>query len=259
MGSLVSQAYTAAIQLAAKGIHVFPCLTRDKRPATAHGYNDATVDLATISKWWRQDPDMNLAIATGSISGLFVVDVDGIDAEMELRRLETQYGNLPGTAEVITARGRHLYFKAPDAPLRNTASKIAPGIDTRADGGYVLAPPSIHPSGRRYAWSVDSAKSIAHAPAWLLEKLSQSGAGAPTPVEEWRDTVAAGVGEGQRNCTVAKLSGHLLRRYVDPHVVLDLIQTWNSARCRPPLPEADVIRIVNSICAKEAKRRGGHG
>ena len=77
-----------------------------------------------------------------------------------MRRLEATHGELPASVEVITARGRHLYFRTPEVPVRNTASKIAPGIDTRGDGGYVLAPPSIHPSGRRYAWSVDAANVI---------------------------------------------------------------------------------------------------
>jgi Bifunctional DNA primase/polymerase, N-terminal/Primase C terminal 1 (PriCT-1) len=247
-----------ALKLAAKGIHVFPCVPRDKKPATSHGCKDATVDADAITEWWRLNPQFNVAIATGAVSGLFVVDVDGLDAEIELRRLEAEHGELPTTVEAVTARGRHLYFKTPDASLRNSASKIAPGVDTRADGGYVLAPPSIHPSGKRYAWSVDTASSMAAAPPWLLEKIAGGGGGtnAPTPTIEWRSLVAAGVGEGQRDCTVAKLSGHLLRRFIDPLIVLDLMQTWNTARCWPPLSEADVVRIVDSICAAELKRRG---
>ena len=85
------------------------------------------------------------------------MDVDGLDAEVELRRLEAKHGNLPATVEVITTRGRHLYFQTPETSVRNSAGKVAPGIDVRGDGGYVLAPPSIHPSGRRYEWSVDCA------------------------------------------------------------------------------------------------------
>ena len=191
------------------------------------------------------------------MSGLFVIDVDDADAELELRKLEAQHSELPATVETITARGRHLYFKA-GRLVRNSASKIAPGIDLRADGGYILAPPSIHPTGRRYAWSVDSANAIAAAPDWLLQRVAASTTNTPTPVAEWRSLVAGGVDEGSRDATVAKISGHLLRRFIDPHVVLDLMQVWNAARCRPPLPEADVLRIINSICAAEAKRRGHH-
>jgi hypothetical protein len=162
----------AALQLAERGLAVFPCRPRDKRPATAHGCKDATGDVITIQTWWQENPNYNIGIATGVVSGIFVVDVD--DAEAELKRLEAEHGELPQTVEVITGRedGRHLYFKCPNALIGNTAGKIAEGIDTRGEGGYVLAPPSIHPSGRRYAWSVDSANGFAQAPQWLLDKIS---------------------------------------------------------------------------------------
>jgi hypothetical protein len=128
-----------AITLATRGIHIFPCVPRDKRPATEHGLKDATTDLDTIRQWWRSEPQYNIGVATGAASKVFAVDVDGLDAEFELRRLEAKHGNLPATVEVITARGRHLYFQMPDRPVCNSAGKIAPGIDVRGDGGYVLA------------------------------------------------------------------------------------------------------------------------
>jgi hypothetical protein len=247
-----------ALALAHKGLHVFPCLPRQKWPATQHGCKDASSDTEIIRAWWRERPDYNVAIATGAISKIFVVDVDGVDAELELRKLEAEHDPLPATVEAITARGRHLYFQMPDAPMRNSASKIAPDIDVRADAGYVLAPPSVHPSGRIYTWSVDSAGAIAEAPAWLLDKICEraNGNGEATPPAEWRELVAGGVDEGRRDCTVARLSGHLLRRFLDPFVVLELMQCWNATRCRPPLPTEDITRIVDSICAKELRRRG---
>ena len=134
-----------AIALAQKKVAVFPCRPQDKRPATANGLKDATTDLDIIRQWWRQEPQFNLAIATGATSGIFVVDIDGLDAEFELRKLEAEHGQLPSTVEAITARGRHVYFLSPKIPVRSSVSKIAPGIDVRGDGGYVLAPPSIHP------------------------------------------------------------------------------------------------------------------
>src|SRR5262245_20745241 len=180
-----------ALCLAQKGLAVFPCRPRDKRPATINGLNDATTDPEAITAWWRQDPNFNVAIATGAVSGIFVIDVDGTDAEAALRRLEVEHATLPPSVEVITARGRHVYFQMPDIDLRNSASKIAPHVDTGGNGGYVLAPPSIHPTGRRYAWSVDSACTIAPAPAWLLAKLvpaAQGGNGA-VPAAEWRQLI----------------------------------------------------------------------
>src|SRR5262249_12553200 len=120
-------------------------------------------------------PAANIGVATGKPSGIFVVDVDGVDAEAELRKLEAQHGALPPTIEVITARGRHVYFKMPAAPIRNSAGKLGPGLDIRATGGYVLAPPSIHPTGRRYEWSVDCASAIADAPTWRTQRVGDRG------------------------------------------------------------------------------------
>src|SRR6516225_3528217 len=97
----------SALTFAKKRLCVFPCQPRGKCPAVAHGVLAATADLDTIRRWWQQDPQFNVAIATGKPSGIFVVDVDGVDAEAELRKLETQHEALPPTVEVITARGRH--------------------------------------------------------------------------------------------------------------------------------------------------------
>jgi Bifunctional DNA primase/polymerase, N-terminal/Primase C terminal 1 (PriCT-1) len=246
-----------ALALAEKNMAVFPCRPQDKRPATANGLKDATTDVNIIRQWWRQEPQFNLAIATGAVSGIFVVDVDGLDAEVELRRLEAQHGTLPSTVEAITARGRHCYFRLPDAPVRNSAGKIAPGVDVRGDGGYVLAPPSVHPTGKRYAWSVDCASAFAEAPAWLIDKvvLPAKGVTPPLPPEAWRELFASGAAEGKRDHTITKLAGHLLRHRVDPFVCLDLLQSWNVTKCAPPLPDTDIERIVNSVAGRELRRR----
>jgi len=120
----------------------------------------------------------------------------------------------------------------------------------------VLVPPSIHPTGRPYSWSVDSTKGVAAAPDWLLVRANGGGGnGAAVAPTEWRELVK-GVTEGARDNTTAKLAGYLLRRHVDPFVTLELLQGWNSTRCTPPLPAEDVVRIVNSICGIELRRRG---
>lgn len=236
---------------------VFPCRPRDKRPATANGLKDATIDPNLIRQWWRADPNYNVAVATGAASRIFVVDIDGADAEGELQTLEVEHGALPSSVEAITARGRHVYFQWPAQPIRNSTGKIAPGIDVRGEGGYVLTPPSVHPSGRLYAWSVDSANSVADAPQWLLAKANGSnGNGTATPPSAWRNLARDGVDSGQRNNTVARLTGYLLRHRIDPVVALEMLTAWNATRCRPPLDEAEVASIVDSIAARELKRRG---
>src|SRR5262249_7331803 len=148
-------------------------------------------------------------------------------------------------------------FKMPDASIRNSAGKLGPGLDIRATGGYVLAPPSVHPSGRRYEWSVDCANAIAAAPAWLLQIIAAptNGSGKnTTPPSEWRDLIK-GVSEGASDCSLANPTGHLPRRHVDPFITLELIRVFNATRCTPPLPDKDVDKIVSSVAGLELKRR----
>jgi hypothetical protein len=254
---MASPMHQAALQLAARGLWVFPCRPRDKRPATARGLKDATTDPAIIERWWRQQPDFNVGVVTGAASRILVVDVDDIDAEAELKKLEAQYSALPATVESVTTRGRHLFFRWPEREVRNSASKIAPGVDIRGEGGYIVAPPSVHPSGKRYAWSVDSASEFADVPDWLLDRITApaGGADATMAATAWRDMVRDGIGEGCRNDGIARLAGHLLQRRVDPEVALELVLAFNDARCRPPLRRAEAVAVVDSIAALELKKR----
>ena len=158
----------AALKYAARGWSVFPCRPRGKEPAIAGGFQAATTNPETIKRYWRQS-DCNIGIRTGAASGFWILDIDGDKGEASLRALELKYGRLPTTPQVITGGGgRHFCFQY-RGPISSTASRVAPGIDTRGDGGYAIAPPSIHESGRSYAWSVDSAGTLAAAPAWLVE------------------------------------------------------------------------------------------
>jgi hypothetical protein len=101
---------------------------------------------------------------------------------------------------------------------------------------------------------------LAEAPGWLHELVSQrSAAGRARPPEEWRKLTQQGVGKGERNCSIASLAGHLLRHRVDGFVTLNLLLAWNASRCRPPLPDAEVERTVNSIAGRELRRREARG
>jgi hypothetical protein len=145
---------------------VFPCLPRAKEPAIKRGFYAATANPETIRRFWRI-AERNVGIRTGMASCVWILDVDGADGEASLRVLEAKHGALPATWESLTARGRHIWFRC-DGPVPCSTSKIAPGIDARGDGGYIVAPPSIHPSGRVYAWSAARADELAIAPTWLL-------------------------------------------------------------------------------------------
>lgn len=156
-----------ALKYAAAGIHVFPIKPRGKTPITPRGCLDATDDDAIIAAWWERTPNANIGIATGPASGLVVIDLDGPQAEDSWTSILS--GRDAMTAEVATSNGRHLYYRTALA-VGNTAKKLGPGIDTRGRGGYVVAPPSVHPSGRTYTWS--SRARVAQAPAWLEQLLN---------------------------------------------------------------------------------------
>lgn len=168
----VSTLMRAALQYAAKGYRVFPLEPRGKTPRTEHGVKDATSDPEQVSTWWRAIPDANIGIATGN--GLLVLDIDGDIGAQTLSNLLDIYGPLPHTPSQKTGKGRHYLFTV-DGPVKNSAGKIGPGIDTRGDGGYIVGGPSIHPSGDPYAWDEDARPSrvpAAPCPQWILDKLA---------------------------------------------------------------------------------------
>jgi hypothetical protein len=245
-----------ATTLARRGKKIFPCRPRDKAPATPRGFLDATTDAIRVHAWWRSNPDYNIGIATGPASGFWVLDVDGDDGEASLRKLEAEHGALPATVEAITGKGRHLYFRAGAHAVRNSAGQVAPGIDVRGDGGYVLAPPSIHPSGRAYAWSVDTANAIADAPGWLLSRMSGGSNGVKAkPPEHWHQLLTNTVRNGERNTTLASMTGKLLSAGLDDVTLLyDLVLCVNVARCEEPLPGNEVEAIVASVVRTHLKR-----
>jgi hypothetical protein len=247
----------AALSYAGRGWPVFPCRPKAKMPLTSHGLNDATTQPATIERWWRRWPDANVAIRTGAISRLVVLDIDGEGGAESLRALERDHGPLPCTASVVTpGGGQHFYFKHPGTAVPSSAEKLAAGVDTRGEGGYVVAPPSIGETGRRY--EPDERSPLAPTPGWLLELLGEHGTNrARTPSSEWLAIMRDGVPDGQRNDRLTRLVGHLLRRYVDVDLVAELAYLVNAQRCKPPLPAQEVDRIIDSIATRELRRREG--
>lgn len=139
------------------GLAVFPLAPRSKKPLTHNGCKDATTDPGQIEAWWSRWPDANIGIATGSkSSGLVVIDLDvdedkGINGYEVLTAWQQEHGTLPETAMSITGRGGYHYLYRDAAQWKNRAG-LYEGVDIRGEGGYIVAPPSIHPNGRRYEW-----------------------------------------------------------------------------------------------------------
>jgi hypothetical protein len=151
-----------------------PCESPCKHPISRHGVHDATTDPVLIREWWRRSPRANVGIATGAASGLVVVDLDLPRGGREsLRALLAAGRELPATLRSYTGgRGLHLFYAQPRGMrVPNAVGRLGgisdplTGIDLRGDGGYVVAPPSLHVSGNRYRW--DGGR-IMPLPPWVL-------------------------------------------------------------------------------------------
>lgn len=241
----------AAQEYLQRGWSVIPILGHDKRPAIRwQQFQQRRSTPDELDKWFRQWPDGNIAIVTGVVSDLVVLDIDPKHGGNEsLLQLLREHGPLPHTIEAQTGGGgRHVYFSHPGGMVRNLVG-LAPGIDLRGDGGYVVAPPSIHASGKCYCWLEGHDPKhtlLAPLPGWLVEAVGGKAKAGHT-LEHWRQLVRKGVVEGDRNNTLASLSGHLLWHGVDADVIMELLLCWNHLRCRPPLPDGEVVRTVESI------------
>jgi hypothetical protein len=245
-----SPAFEAAERYRARGWSVLPVRPREKRPLIKwEALQSKAPTQEQVAGWFRHWPNANVGIVTGEISNLIVIDVDpehGGDDSIAM--LERRHGPLPVTVEAISGGGgRHLYFAHPVTPLRNRAG-LAQGVDLRGDGGYIVAPPSIHPSGNPYVWRKGHSPEemdLAPLPRWLYASLGGPRSG--RSLSDWRHLVKEGVPEGERNSTIASLTGHLLWHGVDPEVTLELMLAWNRMRCRPPLDDAEVAQVVGNI------------
>jgi hypothetical protein len=176
-----SKLHRAARTYAESGWQVFPVQVADKTPATGHGFHDSTVDVERIDRWWSTNPDYNVGVATGA-SRLVVVDLDvrwndaGLPEVNGLRswwQLLTDLGldDEPATFTVKTpSHGEHRYYLAPSGVTnRNSAGKLSPGIDIRAEGGYVVAAPSVRADG---CYRITDRSDVAPLPAELAELLT---------------------------------------------------------------------------------------
>jgi hypothetical protein len=160
----------AALDYVARGMAVFPvfeptasgkcscwsaeCTSPAKHPRVPHGVNDASTDPLRVEDWWGEWPNANIGIATGAASCVAVLDIDPRHGGTESLLALKSRVSLPRTATVFTGGGgRHLYFRCDEAGApRSSAGKLGRGLDVRGSGGYVVAPPSVHISGRPYAW-----------------------------------------------------------------------------------------------------------
>jgi hypothetical protein len=241
----------AALAYARRGWAVHPLRPRSKAPASASGFKDATTDEAIIREWLATNPARNVGIATGSVSGIWVLDLDDGSQET-LLDWEREYGGLPETPTVRTGGGgRHNLFAQPAGTSIPSLVKFAPGCDTRGDGGYIVAPPSIHESGRAYEWLVEGEP--VEAPQWLLDLvLGRTATGMVDEIEIQPSGLAdaPGAPKGERFAAACRLVGTEIARGTDDLVILREAIAW-ADRCSPPIPHDHITKIVGDLLRKD--------
>lgn len=222
----MSELRDAALRFGMAGWPVFPIEPGHKAPPlTRHGSKDATAVREAILAMWEAHPFANIGIATGN--GLAVIDVDPRSGGV----------TNPAWPETLTAStpsgGTHLYYGV-SFEVRNSASAIAPGVDVRGTGGYVVGPPSLTAEGD-YHW--EHIRPMASAPELLFRPANRPRLGASYEPPDL-------VSEGGRNDAVVRYAGWLAAQGWDAHDLEEDVLDFNEGVCRPPLPYDEVIGII---------------
>lgn len=245
-----NELYEAAITYIKQGFAVFPLEVRGKKPLTNHGFKDASKDPAVVKGWWQKWPNANIGIATGQVSGgLCVIDMDideekGLDGWKCLRDWQDKHGVISPSWLCNTGRGGKHYYFVSDEPVSNRAGLI-PGVDVRGDGGYIVAPPSIHPNGTRYEWDERLHPEITelHAIDDNIRFLLHKGYDNPT----MKYLSPTKIPEGERNHTLFKLACSLQARGLSDQAIFAAVSGENMAKCTPPLSDKEIAIIVKSV------------
>lgn len=242
---MISPALEVAVGFASRNISVFPC--SKKRPLTPNGFKDASLAADTLLAWWSKRPEAQVGIATGHANHLLVVDIDGPRAEPWLAEM-----HLPETFEVESSPGhRQMWFHQPDDVVTKCSARLlAPDVDIRGDGGYVIAPGSIHhATGKPYRILKDLP--WADAPANLLALCRADASASQTP-----GPASDAIPQGRRHQTMLAIAGGLRARRMEPASILATLRAVNEQRCRPPLPLAELERMASYVGGRPAGFRG---
>jgi len=219
---------------------VIPIAVDSKKPAIEwKEYQQRKPTEEELKKWFLEN-DYNIGIVTGAISGIAVVDLDSKKA-IEF----SKKNNFPKTPYVKTGKGFHLYFKYQNGVRNFQKRPDLKDIDLRADGGYVIAPPSIHPKTKKpYEWKIIPGEiDYAKLPEIILQKPQQK-----SQLAE----LYKGVPEGERNNTLTRLVGSWVSDGLSYEECLENALLWNSKNS-PPLPEKEIETTVKSIFEKHRK------
>ena len=240
----------AALKYATEyGWAVFPCSSTSKKPLTPHGCKDAKKSVGAIKAWWNKWPDASVGVATGTASNLIVIDEDldedkGLNGYEEVSAWERINGKLPDTALCITGRGGyHLYYRYDKDDIKNRAG-LLDGVDVRGEGGYVIAPPSMHPNGTEYQWE-DSPDEIALASVdGMVRKFLFGDNEKPRSAAEFK--LPDRIQSGERNETLFKLACSMQSQGLPDAAIVAALEQTNQTACDEPLDTEELETIVSS-------------
>jgi hypothetical protein len=265
--AIINERMSAAKAYAQRGWPVLPIVPGEKSPLVSGGYMAATINPAKIQEWWERWPDAGVGIATGipagCDTGLIVVDVDKKNGGDVTMREHTQKHGRPYTLMAKTPSGGwHIYFSTPkDTVINSSSSVFGPGVDVRCERGHIVAPPTPgyswlltqekHSTALDMAVAATSAK-IEALPLHMLARLREGGGEEHTGEgrRDWSSTAGQDIGEGRRDDTMASVVGAIVGGCRNEAMVEDIAMAWNKWRCKPPLPQKDIARIVKSIISK---------
>lgn len=229
----------AVLRCLGRGWPVFPVKNKKPRVEWAR-FQKELPTKEQLMRWLRFWPKTNIAIVTGEISNIVVLDIDAkYKGHDTLNDLENKYGKLPLTAEVETGGGgKHLYFKYPSFSVKNAT--IARGVEIKGDGGSVTCPPSLHESGKRYRWKAHPDQvGIAQMPDWLINLIQEE-----KPSSENNEGLIC---EGSRNETLTRYAGTFRNQGLSEQQIFPILQSINRAICNPPLGDQEIAAIAKSI------------
>jgi putative DNA primase/helicase len=228
-----------AVAYRRRGWSPIPLKPRSKEPnlRELRPYLTRKASKEELDAW----PWSGVGIVTGLVSGVLVLDADGPEGEAELKKYRH-----PVTPTARTAGGGlHLYFRHPEQHVR-TGIRVAPGLDVKASGGYVVAPPSVGPNGKPYEWLISPEETeLADPPGWLIGLLDRERPKGPAAAVEER------IPSGERNKVLASLAGTMRRRGMGEAEILAALRVANEQRCQPPLEAEEVERIAASVSRYE--------
>jgi len=229
----------AALELLVMGFRPIPIAENSKKPLISwKEFQKKPPSENQLVRWWRKWPNANLAVLTGTASG-----VDAVDLDVGHEPWPPEGYELPKGCVVRTPRGGYHYFYRHTPGVQSSAGRLAKGVDIRGDGGYVLVVPSVV-NGKGYEIESGSLAE-AHqtvAPDWLRDALlGTKGKSAAIPRM---------IPDGQRNDELTRIAGSMRRRGMNEEAMLAALLEVNVRRCQPPLPEDEVCAIARSIGKK---------